>query len=134
MTDPIKAKIQETPCWIWPGTIYSTGYAVKKLNKRRFLVHREFYQATFGQIPLGKQLDHLCRTRACVNPFHLEPVTVKENVLRGEGITARYARQTHCVKGHSLSGANLYQLPKGGRGCRACRKQHQIKFNEKKHG
>jgi len=132
MTDPIKAKIK-TPCWYWGGTIYSTGYAVKKLNGRRFLVHREIYQAIFGPIPTGKQLDHLCRHRSCVNPFHLEPVTVKENVLRGEGPTARHARKTHCVKGHALTGSNLYRRPRGGRSCKRCMRAAQIIFKQKQH-
>lgn len=133
MIDPIKVKIQETPCWIWPGYTVS-GYAVKKLNKRRFLVHRETYTTLVGAIPLGKQLDHLCRTRACVNPFHLEPVTVKENVLRGEGPTARHARQTRCIKGHALAYSNLYIRPNGGRSCKRCMRAAQIKFKQKKHG
>jgi hypothetical protein len=66
-------------------------------------------------------LDHLCRNKACVNPAHLEPVTNRENVLRGVGLSAENARKTHCKRGHPLSGDNVV-VSKGGRKrrCVAC--------------
>jgi hypothetical protein len=74
-----------------------------------------------GPIPEGKQLDHLCRNRACINPEHLEPVTAKENILRGESFSAKNARKTHCIHGHELSGDNL-RILKHGRVCLECRR------------
>lgn len=56
----------------------------------------------------GQHVDHLCRNPACVNPSHLEIVTGRENTLRGVGPTAINARKTHCIRGHELSGDNLY--------------------------
>ena len=72
------------------------------------------------RIPDGKELDHLCRNRKCVNPKHLESVTHRENILRGETIMAENARKTHCWRGHPLSGKNLKLKPNGHRQCRAC--------------
>lgn len=67
----------------------------------------------------GLQLDHLCRNIACANPEHLEPVTQRENVLRGVGPTAINAAKTTCIHGHSL--ADAYINPSSGsRMCRAC--------------
>lgn len=48
------------------------------------MAHRLIYTMLIGEIPEGMVLDHLCRNRRCVNPHHLEPVTVKENTHRGE--------------------------------------------------
>jgi len=74
-----------------------------------------------GPIPDGKQLDHLCRNHACVNPSHLEVVSGRENVVRGIGPTAKNAKKTHCVNGHALTPENLYRhSPAGGRKCKAC--------------
>ena len=75
-----------------------------------------------GKVKDGLVIDHLCRHTSCVNPSHLEAVTPGENTLRGYGPTAMNARKTECVRGHSLSGDNLYVDPDGNRGCRACRR------------
>src|SRR3546814_19356891 len=55
--------------------------------------HRISYELCVGPIPEGMELDHLCRVRRCVNPAHMEPVTHRENVLRGEAGLARAVQQ-----------------------------------------
>jgi hypothetical protein len=84
-----------------------------------------------GPIPDGLVLDHLCRVRNCVRPEHLEVVTFRENVLRGEGSSANRARQTHCYKGHLLEGENVYTPHNGKRGCKTCRTDYN-RTSEKK--
>jgi hypothetical protein len=110
-------------CWIWTGLLGDGGYgrAYDPGTQRTVAAHRASYEAFIGPIPDGLVIDHLCRNRACVNPTHLEPVTQRVNVLRGEGPTAERARRTHCKEGHPLSGDNLYIHPtRGHRSCKAC--------------
>ena len=108
----------ETHCWIGQLSKFPAGYG----NRQGTPAHRLYYEELVGPIPEGLVTDHLCRNRDCVNPGHLEPVTNRENILRGEGITAQNARKTHCKRGHPLSGDNLYIDPStGGRVCRVCR-------------
>lgn len=74
-----------------------------------------------GEIPEGLVLDHLCRVHNCVNPQHLEPVTIQENLARGYGICAVNARKTHCQNGHPFDAANTsYEGPNKNRRCKAC--------------
>ena len=62
----------------------------------------------------------------CVHPDHLEPVTNRENILRGKAVSARNARKTHCIHGHPFDEANTYIYPNGHRRCRRCdAQQHQ---------
>jgi hypothetical protein len=85
------------------------------------------YRHYIGEIPRGMTLDHICRNRDCCNPAHLEPVTVKENILRGDSLSARNARKTHCHRGHPLAGDNLSLPPSGGRKCKACGRERKRK-------
>lgn len=121
LEDP-QDNIQPEPmsgCWLWEGTVSRTGYAMTSGRKGSNLVHRVMYEQRYGPIPVGLTLDHLCRVRSCVNPDHLEAVTMRENCLRGVGITARQARQTHCKQGHELTPSNIYPNRKG-RFCIRC--------------
>lgn len=115
----------ETGCWNWTGSVVRTGYGQIKVRKGLVQrTHRVMYEALVGPIPEGLDLDHLCRNRRCMNPEHLEPVTERENALRGQGPAARNAMKTHCPRGHPYSGGNLYIIPStGGRMCRTCSKE-----------
>ena len=120
------AKVNKTDtCWLWTASAdrgYGQIYAGGRLGKT-LLAHRVAYEMLVGPIPEGLHLDHLCRVTLCVNPNHLEPVTPRENTLRGESSMAKRARQTECLRGHPLSGANLYTNSKGGRSCKICKNE-----------
>lgn len=73
----------DTPCWIWQLHIRSNGYGMEKVDGRMRYAHIAAWERVHGLVPRGRQLDHLCRVRDCVNPDHLEPVTPQTNVHRG---------------------------------------------------
>lgn len=110
-------------CWEWAGSVSATGYGKFYVDGPR-LAHRVAYELTRGPIPDGLQIDHLCRNRRCVNPAHLEAVTQRVNILRGEGPCAKHARKTQCINGHDLSPENLYFYRQANgdhtRVCRTC--------------
>ena len=125
-----KTEIIESGCWLWLGYTDRKGYGIFGVSSGKTVkAHRFSYELFVGPIPEGLPLDHLCRTRNCVNPFHLEPVTNQENVIRG--FRARTAK-THCKNGHELTESNTYHHPKTGwRDCRKCRKLANTKCREK---
>jgi hypothetical protein len=116
-------------CWSWRGPIGRNGYGtfserVKGKHQAR-LAHRWAYEHMVGPIPAGLHLDHLCRRRDCVNPVHLEPVTARENLLRGNGFAAINARKTHCPHGHEYAPENLLTTKSGGRSCKTCHRDRE---------
>lgn len=85
-------------CWVWTRYSNQGGYGRVSLNNERHVAHRAFYQLMVGPIPKGLELDHLCRVRNCCNPEHLEPVTPRENCMRGESLASINAKKTTCGK------------------------------------
>jgi len=113
--------VTSSGCWLWRGPRTKDGYGVLSSRGRMRYSHIHYYEAKNGRRAAGTVLDHLCRNRACCNPDHLEPVTGRENIMRGVGPTAINARKTHCVHGHLFDEGNTIVRKGGGRECRACR-------------
>lgn len=133
----IEEKVYPCPmsgCWLWGASGNRSGYGQVRADGRLQVAHRVVYGLLVGKIPEGLTLDHICRNRACVNPDHLEPVSGKENILRGKGPCALNAAKTHCKRGHPLSGGNVRPIAgRVGRQCIACEKFHDRLKTERRH-
>jgi hypothetical protein len=108
--------IDPSGCWLWSGALWPNGYGktARKLYGTQ-LAHRVIYMASGRTIPVGLDLDHLCRVRHCVNPDHLEPVSRSVNLLRG------FDARKVCRRGHDLTDpANIHTDPNGVRLCAPC--------------
>lgn len=78
------------PCWLWVGWNSGNGYGKVKQSGRAKMAHRAIYELLVGPVASGNVLDHLCRERSCVNPHHMEPVTMKINTERGRGVSTQF--------------------------------------------
>ncbi|GHJ59171.1 hypothetical protein NOK12_16890 [Nocardioides sp. OK12] len=130
-----KVALTDAGCLVWLACTNSTGYGTFAGGAgKTVMAHRWSYEHHVGPIPEGLHLDHLCRNRACVNPEHLEPVTVSANLLRSVEVGKSNARKTHCPSGHPYSADNvyLYSTPAKpiNRLCRACRRARAQKNRE----
>ena len=116
-----KVTKREDGHWIWSGATSSEGrYGAATLGGRVQPAHRVAWRLCIGEVPDGADLDHLCRVTLCVNPEHLEPVTHRENVMRGKALAAENAVKTHCKRGHEFTPETTRITNTGGRQCMAC--------------
>lgn len=118
-------------CWLWKGAL-NHGYGSFSIGARQRKAHRFSYELAHGAVPEGLTLDHLCRNRPCVRPDHLEAVTDRENILRGESFAASNSRKTHCKRGHPFTSENTYRDRKNRRVCRACHYEFNLAW-EREH-
>jgi hypothetical protein len=111
-------------CWPWTGATQARGYGHFSPEHRRMVgAHRFAYELAVGPIAADLVVDHLCRNPICVNPAHLEAVTNRENLMRGNTLAAANAAKTHCPHGHEYDAANTHVNPQGRRLCRACARE-----------
>lgn len=111
-------------CWPWNGSTDKDGYGrFGRTGTDRAC--RIAYQFLSGKIPSDMHVDHLCRNRSCVNPLHLEPVSPRQNTMRGNGPAAINFRKTKCINGHEFSTENTYYRADGARTCRTCNRERR---------
>lgn len=122
-------------CWLWDGALSVAGYGrIGIAGKSAQQAHRVCYEIYKRPIPAGLDLDHLCRVRCCINPDHLEPVTRKENLRRGDNSYRgeNMRAKTHCPKGHPYH----HEKRMGGRGlqriCKPCRNEASNAYKARK--
>lgn len=125
-----------TPCWVWTGHLDKDGYGRFWYEGSNKAAHRYGYRVQVGEIPEGLQTDHLCRNRACVRGDHLEPVTGKVNIERGETGLANEAK-THCPQGHEYTDENTMEFRQTngfgstGRRCLTCHREQSRRASRK---
>lgn len=110
-------------CWLWKGHLSPLGYGNFWPGSRAMLAHRFAYIAFVGEIPDDYTIDHLCRTRNCVRPSHLDAVPHIVNVQRGLNQVHPVkvsAANRYCRRGHWLDEANTYNDRAGSTRCRQC--------------
>lgn len=143
-----RVEIVPSGCWIARLAKCRKGYAMFSAFGKKHKAHRYSYRIFKGEIPHALTIDHLCSVRDCVNPDHLEAVTLEENIRRGGSIAAldrhrqsqsmeqrkEFMREvqrrgaemrrsaTHCKKGHPYEPDNVIISAKG-RACKICTKQ-----------
>lgn len=109
-------------CWNWLAYVDREGYGQFR-RPPIYKAHRYAYEAVFGKIEAGKVLDHLCTNTRCVRPDHLEPVSSRENSLRGNTLAAKNFNKKYCPVGHRYDEINTWKDSKGKRKCRSCWKK-----------
>ena len=121
------SKVQKTEtCWIWTASKDKHGYGQIGMSSRTYgtkrphKAYRVAYELLVGPVPVGLEIDHLCRNPSCVNPDHLEAVSHKENMRRGRSGWNTRAK-THCPRGHDYSGPDgRVNKTAGSRYCCVC--------------
>jgi hypothetical protein len=119
--------VQNGDCLEWSGKSRNQGYGAFGYMYKTIPAHRYSYKMTYGNIPIGYQIDHLSRNTLCVNPAHLEAVTPRENTLRSTSLIAVNAAKTHCQRGHEFTPENIIPRVKNGIPARNCRRCYIIK-------
>ena len=120
-----------TSCWLWQAARLHGKYGRVWFNGKNYAAHRIVYELLIGEIT-EETLDHLCGVCYCVNPNHLQPASVKDNILRGNGPPAQNARKTHCPVGHALDKRSSRSDGTTFRYCSICSREHTRKRDAKR--
>lgn len=125
-----------TGCWIGLGRQVAGGYCQIMIAGVRMVAHRAAYIVVHGELPkhgdVDIELDHRCRTPCCRNPAHLDPVTHRENMLRGVSFVAVNAVAETCKRGHSLDLRGVVRTRTDGSLYRECLECGVVRRLEKK--
>ena len=128
-------------CWMWTGATLR-GYGQFAIQRRPRRAHRLAYEMERGPIPDGLDLDHICRVRRCVNPWHLRPLSRRENTLAEGSLSPARSNflKTRCMRGHPFSGGNVVVSTSPTnphlsiRTCRSCTNLRRRRHNSTKRG
>lgn len=122
-----RVRVATSGCWEWTGRIAHEYGIIQLIGNKREYAHRFLYRVFRGPIQDGLELHHTCHIKHCVNPWHLEPLTRREHILRGTNHIVDQMQRTHCPKGHAYTEENTYQkkASPNKRECRRCHNDRQ---------
>lgn len=115
-------------CWDWIAVRHRLGYGQFKDEGKMWQAHRWAYRHYVGSLEEGKEIDHICRNRRCVNPAHLRQISHRDNVLASPTCLASINKaRVECARGHSFSKENTsYRGNK--RVCVQCRRRNAREY------
>jgi hypothetical protein len=120
-------------CWEWTGAIGPTGgYGIFRLDGKNIYAHCFSYILAHG-VPRKQTIDHTCGNRRCVNPAHLEDVSMWENNQRSASLSSLNLRKTRCPRGHAYSAIETYSVRGKKKYHRICHKCLADNRREKRH-
>jgi len=124
-----KCRRDNNLCLIWLGACTRNGYGKIGIGGRTLVLHRWIWEVYHGPIPGKLQVNHLCRVRNCIEVRHMELVTSGENTKKGALPFVNRLRalmQAVCKRGHEFTPINTGRTAKGGRYCKACKRENWI--------
>ena len=131
-------------CLIWTAHTDRDGYGAAKNARRTIRAHRAIYQLLVEPLDGTRVVDHLCHNedaacpggrkclhRRCINPYHLDAVTNRENLYRSSlAPSVLNARKTHCPQGHPYDAENT-RMHLNRRYCRECGRAQCRKYGRR---
>jgi len=125
---------QDGDCWTYTGPLDFKGYSrIRGEGGKREFGHWISWKYFREDRPPGLSYDHLCRNRACVNPWHGDPVPAAVNNQRApECRSTVNSMATHCPSGHEYSPENTYVNDQGWRWCRPCHNEANRLYRARK--
>lgn len=124
----VNVPFQPSGCWEWTACVHPNGYGKFAIKREAFWAHRVSYTTLIGPIPDGRELDHMCRNRSCVNPDHLRAVTQQVNQACGYSPITINKRKVLCSRGHD----DWIVVKDGTRVCTICRRENRRKRDARK--
>jgi hypothetical protein len=121
---------KQNSCWNWQGSL-SGGYSMYSVNRTTYHVHKFIFELFMHPVPKGMHLHHKCHNKACVNPWHLEVLSPREHVRKGNNPCGINMRKKFCAHGHPFNGRNVHIYTGRGWIERRCRKCESIRKLEK---
>jgi hypothetical protein len=131
LSDRFWSKVDKSgDCWLWTGGQNRNGYGLISFDGRHEVAHRTAWRLSGRILDPSLTLDHLCRVRTCVRPDHLQQVSMRENLMRGNNFAAEYAKRDSCSRGHPYTEANTRYRVRGKYVCRECRQCDLIRWRK----